>query len=110
MVATCEQLRGMYLGYRSQVAAFKPKMRLTRTEFYYLTYMGDLEDLNAYYGKRERNKECTGFVKLVDGGKNIVAAHNTHKAEAHKPTREVRNGSICFHHRSMPNRPAKYTQ
>ena len=53
-------------------------MWLSKTEFYYLTYMGDLEDLNAYFGKREKNKECTGFVKLVDGGRNIVAAHNTH--------------------------------
>jgi hypothetical protein len=76
-----EQFKGLYLGYRY---ASNHKPSLKEEDFYTITMQADLEDLiPAFESERlstglfRREKDCSGFVKIVKNGELIVG-HNTH--------------------------------
>ena len=85
--AIYQQLRGMYSGYNDgwETDSMKEKM-LDFNHFYYLTNMGDLEDIvpalngtdtPSYFakGRRPTDMDCTAFIKLIED--DIVCAHTT---------------------------------
>lgn len=85
--ALLSQLEGMYDGYRTGMQKDGAIDRaLDFNHFYYLTNMGDLEDIvpalnntdtSSYQmkGRRPENMDCTAFVKIIDD--DIVCAHTT---------------------------------
>jgi hypothetical protein len=83
-VAYLEQLRYMYRGYLTRINVERTLyMYIGFSQFYYLTNVGDLEDLipafrapNTNMDGYERMGNCNAYVKLMDG--RIYAAHSTH--------------------------------
>lgn len=86
-----QQLSGLYDGYTSGIQGDgTPEKLLDFAHFYYLTNMGDLEDIvpafnntesYALKGRKPENGDCTIIVKLIED--DLVAAHNTHNMYTH---------------------------
>lgn len=79
-VALTEQLRFMYRGFLTRLhEENRLDMYIGFSQFYYLTNMGDLEDIiPAFTGIQIPNsyrKSCSSFVKIVNG--DLLVAHNT---------------------------------
>ena len=74
------QLRGMHRGYTKKVEDIsKHDQNFDFSHFYYLTNMGDLEDVIPAFEYEEKNAdfhECSGFIKLL--ADDLVTSHNTH--------------------------------
>ena len=72
-----QQLEGIYIGYNSSVFHYgKAEWFLTFDEFYYLTNMGDLEDIiNAFDRKNRTEMNCNSYVKLTP--KDLICGHIT---------------------------------
>lgn len=77
--ASFGQQQGMYDGYvRRIIEANRSDMNLTFDQFYYLTNMGDLEDIIPAYSNSSRTKtqmECSTFFKLTSN--DLIASHAT---------------------------------
>ena len=85
--AIYQQLKGMYKGYNEgwELTNMQNK-KLDFNHFYYLTNMGDLEDIvpalngtntPSYFakGRRPTNMDCTAFIKIIED--DLVCAHTT---------------------------------
>ena len=74
------QLKAMYQGYKDKVEKNKKyEESLDFFSFYYLTNMGDLEDIIPAFENQEKNNElheCSGFIKLTKD--DLFVSHNTH--------------------------------
>ena len=77
------QLKGMYRGYQKRIEIEGNKEESLKFEnFYYLTNMGDLEDIIPAFDSQEINlkekgfHECSGFIKLLKD--ELITSHNTH--------------------------------
>lgn len=87
-----KQYEGMYNGYCKGYKEKEDKYFpfLSEEEFYYISYLGDLYDINKAFPKNEEEninnnnnkflfyKECTGYVKYLPESNDIIVAHNTH--------------------------------
>lgn len=77
------QLKGMFRGYqkRIEIEGEKQAFPLKFENFYYLTNMGDLEDILPAFQPEDHLKgigfhECSGIVTLLKN--DLITAHNTH--------------------------------
>eukprot|EP01017_Pseudomicrothorax_dubius_P026478 TRINITY_DN2957_c0_g1_i2.p1 TRINITY_DN2957_c0_g1~~TRINITY_DN2957_c0_g1_i2.p1 ORF type:complete len:512 (+),score=91.97 TRINITY_DN2957_c0_g1_i2:67-1602(+) len=76
------QVRGMWNGYIHAVkAANETEKNLSFDLFYYLTNMGDLEDIVPAFSyhpavKNPAFSECSAFIRLVNG--SLLTGHNTY--------------------------------
>lgn len=74
------QLRGMYDGYIKKIKKEgKNEQEIDFFHFYYLTNMGDLQDIiPAFENNDEEEKflNCSGFIKLTEN--ELITCHNTH--------------------------------
>ena len=81
-----KQYEGLYKGYCDgyETKGDKTFELISEEEFYYITYLGDLYDVNQAYPKTVSqgnflfHKECTGYVKYIPSSKELYVAHNTH--------------------------------
>ena len=74
------QLKGMYRGYKDRLEKEKNlDQNLDFFNFYYLTNMGDLQDIIPAFEceiKPDNFRECSGFIKLTEN--ELYTSHNTH--------------------------------
>lgn len=74
------QLRGMYDGYMKKIKIEENNdQTLDFFHFYYLTNMGDLQDIiPAFENSNEKQNylNCSGFIKLTNN--DLITCHNTH--------------------------------
>lgn len=72
-----EQVRYMHAGYQARVKREKrTEMELEFRQLYYLTSIGDLEDLLPWEKGMEERKNCNAYVRLQDG--QLIITHGTH--------------------------------
>lgn len=72
---TYSQVFGMYAGYIAQIGN-NSQYYLTFDQFYFLTNMGDLEDIvPGFQNLSAVLNSCTGFIKLTED--DLISAHTT---------------------------------